>query len=245
MRGGSKDFGMAVKKRAFQMNSEIFIRRVALAIILILNCGIAGCGASGKPPGVGSRARIIQPNYERWAKVTRGMTEAEVDRLLGPPLSKQDPQGATAYGATYGEIRFGPNHFDVPYTFEITYDTRTTRVIQADDPFQGHLSIDGKPTVPQLIYPKPTEEFNHFPRLMDFRWQPSSGEYPMTYEIQIRLNDFAYYDWDRFTFARTNVNEPYFLCSLGGKNSWLWRVRAINRLGTSAWSEERGFKFNG
>lgn len=115
-----------------------------------------------------SQPQVIQPNYHQWLQVTRGMTEAEVNRLLGPPLSEQDTSGAptwvTGYTATYGIIRFGGTHFDVPFIFSIIYDSQTKSVSQANDPFDGRLSLDGKPMVPALISPKPREEFSHYPR---------------------------------------------------------------------------------
>lgn len=200
---------------------------------------------AGLPPD--TKPQSIQPNYSQWLNVKQGMTETEVNKLLGPPLSEEDPNRApswaTSYFATYGVIRFGRTHFDQPYTFSIIYEIQTKAVSQVDDPFGGHLSPDGKPTVPELITPKPGEQFSHYPRLVDYRWRPSSGEYPMRYEIQIRLDDFAHENWEHHTVARAQVNEPYFLNSFASSSRGRWRVRAINGKGTSDWSEERQFSF--
>lgn len=93
-----------------------------------------------------------------------------------------------------------------------------------EDPFDGRFSPDGLPMVPKLISPSDNTTFSHYPRYVDLRWCPSSGDYPMTYEIE-------------FHGCTMKTDIPFATVLGRGQGEEQWRVRAINAKGTSEWSE--------
>jgi len=108
------------------------------------------------------------------------------------------------------------------------------KVSSLENPFGTEkLSQDGKPTIPVLIFPYDNFIFKHQPRLVDFRWYPSSGKYPMRYTIEIdeRLPG-------RWQSYEKKANIPYYSYTFRS-SIFRWRVKAINSLGESAWSEYR------
>lgn len=208
-------------------------------------------------PGAQS-SRVVQPDYAKWRAVVPGMTEAEVEKLLGAPIRSGDPDWYKAdpfyklrdgdshttysYSNCYGEIRLAsPSFVDRPYEFNVTYGCEDRKVTEKSDPFGGELSKDAKPTVPALFYPKTGEAFDHYPRFLDFRWRPASGEYPMTYEVQ--LNSQPEDGWSGPAVMTLRTAEPYLAFSWVGKNEGVWRVRGVNKNGSGQWSEERTFVF--
>jgi hypothetical protein len=213
--------------------------RTAFILFFVLQIA-AGCAATRK----GSTPQILQPDYQKWSQVHEGMTQKDVDAILGKPLSG-DPDcagGASEYVAVYGVLRFDAARFPGPYEFSIGYNCKDHTVTWKDDPFGGKFSSDGKPTRPLLIYPVNGQEFGHYPRFVDFRWTPSSGVYPMRYEVQFNLDPtVGVGPADAFTYK---TDDPLLVESWVGAQTGTWRVRAINRLGTSAWSEQRTFSFS-
>ncbi|HJT33773.1 MAG TPA: hypothetical protein VJ783_17130 [Pirellulales bacterium] len=222
---------------------------------------------------------FIQPDYDRWRRVSPGMTEKEVIALLGEPLERQSWESyiasviaegytreqaiasvkfqksyaQTLFPWTYGRIRYDSPSMPEAYEFTIAFDEG--RVEFKQDPFDGHLSADGKPTTPELISPADNALLDHYPRFFDMRWMPSSGVYPMEYEVEISSSDPTTeievmsdvgpvtqaldYEVDEILKSRM----PYVAMAFYSAGAGRWRVRAKNRLGVSRWSRYRYFEF--
>jgi hypothetical protein len=173
--------------------------------------------------------RLSQPDYRAWQKIAKGMTEAEVFSILGPPEEKDMLHIIGGYIWHYGTVVPKSQVMPEPYEFRIRF--LLGRVDFRDDPFGGHFSENGLPTTPRLIHPADGEVFTHYPRFVDLRWHPSSGQYPMHYEIDI---DYA--------VSEKTTTDPYVSARVSGANTVTWRVRAVNAKGKSEWSEARSFK---
>ena len=213
----------------------------------------------------------IQPRYDRWEMVREGMNEKEVLALLGPPLARDtreslirgqmrelgiDRAEATAmlfgnhnwvqaFQWTYGRLRFDSPA--VPDAYEFCLIFAEGQVLYKQDPFDGRLSFEGRPTAPALISPPDGTSFDHFPRFVDLRWAPSSGVYPIVYEIEISSADdyegqlgANLIEWDAELVHSTI---PFITKSFCGAQPGRWRVRGKNRLGVGEWSEYRQFVF--
>lgn len=222
---------------------------------------------------------FIQPDYDRWQRVAPGMTEKQVIALLGEPLERQSWESyiasviaegytreqanasvefqksyaQTLFPWTYGKIQYDSPSMPEVYEFTIAFDEG--RVDGKQDPFDGQLSRDGKPTTPELILPADNALFDHYPRFLDMRWTPSSGVHPMEYEIEIGTGNPATeievmsdvgpvtqaldYEVDEILQSRM----PYAAMAFYSAGAGRWRVRAKNRLGVSRWSKYRYFEF--
>jgi hypothetical protein len=236
---------------------QTFLCKMSRLCCLMLGICFRGCTdlpSTAQPVAATSQPDIVQPTYDRWQQIKVGMTETQVEALLGKPLERTDPDwwkreipptgpAHCIYSATYGRIRFTePEFAHASFEYVIEYCCADHTVNAIADPFDGRLSTDGKPVTPALIYPFNGQRFSHYPRLMDFRWTPSSGEYPIEYELQL-LYQAETDTWGGPTTITRTSSVPHVVESWVGKNTGVWRVRAKNKLGTSAWSEERTFDF--
>jgi hypothetical protein len=160
---------------------------------------------------------------------------------------------------SYGHLKFLSNdlfwrHFAVSFVEDY--------LDGFEDPFGGdvsdfgfsnsrNLSHDGRPTVPRLMTPYPNAKFTHEPFVLDFRWLPVCGEYPIEYELEVTAGNDIYRDEIGATKREWHV-DPFIdrsrmthIARLApGSNPCRWRARAKNRLGTSDWSEYREFQFS-
>ena len=193
--------------------------------------------------------RCIQPDYAAWLSIQKGMTRAEVFRILGePPREILDLHEQDIHKTPY--VRFG--YLDLPliphrytYDFVIGFDGND-RVWLKADPFNGRFSLDGIPLEPLLITPLADSKFTHYPRLLDVRWFPCSGMYPMTYCVQVGHAD-PYAPQPKEYSAEiiaTDLQAPFFVFSFVGSQPGRVRVKAKNALGESPWSEARAFDFS-
>lgn len=183
--------------------------------------------------------RAVQPDYVRWQAVEIGMTRREVTALLGRPRCEQfffPRETWTIYG--YLQLPLVPAN---AYTFAVGYSD-DDRVVVKWDPFEGMFSLDGKPSRPTIIAPPEHAQLAHHPRIVDMRWHPASGKYPMRYEIEI---GFAYSL--ELPFINYIIDQdlicPYYAAMHVGDQLGRFRVRATNSLGVGEWSEFRHFDF--
>jgi len=187
------------------------------------------------PSGIAERPalQITQPDYVAWQSVTNGMSEAQVQKVLGKPgWSHGSNLGpGFLYTWNYGAVLLRSNRFPQPHCFIVLFDDG--QVLQTEDPFDGIFSANGLPSKPSLIYPQDEAVFSHYPRNIDLRWYPSSGEYPMKYRIEVSAA----------SSEEEAIVEPGLTTSISGANEVRWRVKAINRRGESPWSEFQTFKF--
>ena len=169
---------------------------------------------------------------------------AELEKLLGKPTNQPGPEGdykpSVVYNWNYGYVAKKSEVF--PKDFAFVVGVRMGKVWSKEDPFGGvPVSSDGLPTVPKLMSPPDETVFDHYPRFVDFRWYASSGDYPMSYEIEVdtlRLSG----EWLQGR-GSSKVNVPYFSHSHAGANRGRWRVRAVNSKGKGEWSDYFYFDF--
>lgn len=214
---------------------------VAFAAILILWPHTASRAADNNKPW-----KAVQPDYDAYRQVKAGMDESDVTTLLGQPLAKPDGFDRNTdviYGWEYGSIAPKSLIFPRPPVFRILF--HKGKVFSREDPFHGHFSKDGTPTVPHPLWPEEAPVYHFYPRYIDLRWSASSGVYPMSYEIEIG----AFTGGDRDDLKNWNtVTEkstlPFLAHEFVGDQPGHWRVRAINAKGSSGWSDYSDFEFD-
>lgn len=184
---------------------------------------------------------FVQPDYRKWEAVQIGMTREEVVALLGPPL--EDPYLADPF-CSYGHLQMPMLPQRRTYRFLIGY-VENERVFSKSDPFTGKLSLDGTPSKPEIIIPVSGTAFTHYPRVLDCRWYPSSGEYPITYTIEVSsaspLEPEIFYNPVELD---TEIPIPFYMFNFVGSQPGRIRVKARNRLGESEWSDYCHFDFS-
>lgn len=186
---------------------------------------------------------IVQPDYQKWQAVQVGMTREEVVALLGPPREDnyRGPTRPDSPQWQYGYLQLPMLPHPRTYVFDVCFDD--DRVWHKSDPFHGRFSSDGRPTVPEIMTPHDRTVFSHYPRIIDMRWYPSSGVYPMTYAVEIGhgspRDEDRYYDQLR----DSDLPAPFLTTSFVGAQPGRFRVQAKNELGESDWSEYRYFEF--
>jgi len=187
---------------------------------------------------------FIQPDYARWAAIHTGMSRTQVIDILGPPLEESfhgREEAATATPLLYGYLSTPMLPHEYTYSFSIYFD-ESGKVWSKVDPFNGRFSDDSLPVAPEIITPHEGATFFHFPRILDLRWYPSSGEYPISYAVELgyaRVGSRSYYDQGLVR----DLASPFFIAEFVGACLGRFRVRAANRFGCSRWSEYRCFEF--
>jgi hypothetical protein len=199
------------------------------------------------PAALPSEFHSTQPDYAKWQSITEGMDEGDVIDRLGQPLAKPDPfdrNSDVAYTWEYGYVAPRSVVFPRPLMFRIWF-TRG-KVWKVEDPFNGAFSKDQTPTPPQPLGPNVAPAYTHYPRWLDLRWYPSSGQCPMRYEVEIgelHLNgnpDVAG-GWNTKVISSAI---PYLAAEAEGAGQGRWRVRAVNSSGVSDWSDYCDFSFS-
>jgi hypothetical protein len=184
----------------------------------------------------------IQPDPKNWKKIQRGMPFSEVVRILGEPIDdpfrprpKEVPNSSFSFG--WLGLLYVPH--PRTYSFLVRFD-RESKVWSTEDPFGGESSEDGIPLKPFILAPQERQVFSHYPRILDIRWQPPAGDYPMKFELElghgVRGNFFD-------QVIRDDLDSVYFCYSFAGGQPGRVRVRAKNQKGTSEWSDFRNFAF--
>ena len=195
-----------------------------------------------KPDG---KAMFSQKDYEKWLSLEEGADEEDVIKLLGQPSAKSDGYDRTGevdYLWHYSPLMPKSIAFPEPITFSIWFHRGKIRSVQ--NPFNGQVSKDGTPTKPELLWPVDPPVYKHYPRLMDLRWYPVAGNYPVKYEIQLAAlvgEDPAEVNWHVDREMKSDI--PYVAAQFVGAQPGRWRVRAINDKGTSEWSDYAEFLF--
>lgn len=202
------------------------------------------------------KPEFIQPDYDKWRQLEIDMTRDDVRALLGEPLERYDKSpnfpdpGSEAakhwgYYWNYGHLDFANAAVPERFEFNVGLNLGSQKVYHIADPFGGRLSRDGSPTVPQFVTPHEMSKWDHYPRLLDFRWMPSSGVYPMTYEVEWSVGQRSPEpnQWTYFARPIEKTEVPYHVISFAGANRGRFRVRAVNRRGVGEWSEYRHFEF--
>lgn len=226
--------------------------------------------AKPKPAVAKTGDSFIQPDYDKWSQVKKGMTEAEVLDLLGKPLERKTEESVIAsmrkehklteaeaeeffhrvadrYGFVwlYGQIKYESPVIPYPYQFRLVFVQG--QVALKGDPFNGRLSPDGKPTTPISILPSHGTLFKYSPRFVDMRWEPSSGEYPMEYQIEVSNGQHdmvvgGKVEFNYYVDSTLRTRLPH-VSILFESTEGRWKVKARNRLGESGWSAEHDFYF--
>ncbi len=200
-------------------------------------------------PGVNA----VQPDGKKWAQVKPGMTQQQVIDLLGQPLEATPPQEvndgtpSSATKASYcAAMKFGSIAYPSPlcpadYQYMVFFSDQGV-VLGVDDPMQQKVSLDGRPTVPTPVLPSDGASFDHYPRFTDLRWMPSSGVYPLVYDVQVAFSRGGDAMW--VPEVETTTDIPCYTFAHSGANQARWRVRARNAKGASEWSPWRAFGFS-
>ena len=128
----------------------------------------------------------FQPDYHKWKKVKIGDSAQTVIKLLGNPRIKL-PKNNSIKNRSKQIYIYGcvvPKTLATPPMF-FSIHLEGGMVCRIDTPFGGiPLSEDGKPTTPLLISPA-NGYTAQYPGVIDFRWFPSSGKYPVRYLLQV------------------------------------------------------------
>jgi hypothetical protein len=190
------------------------------------------------------RPRDRQPDYKQWRKVAFGMSRQEVVALLGRPLRDRYMASGDDYWS-FGYLELPMTPHVRTYYFLIGFDDNG-RVWYKEDPFGGVFSSDGLPSKPLIFTPAQDARFTHHPRLVDMRWQPVSGVYPMHYEVEVGFaakHPDGKWDYSATVFEE-NLPFPYYVHDHGGDNPGRFRIRGVNKLGKGPWSDYRRFQFD-
>jgi hypothetical protein len=191
------------------------------------------------------KCQFKQPDYHNWASVTQGMTKSAVLTILGTP----DHDKSLGRPFKHSDAYFVYGYLQMPlipnprtYSFVVVFDVND-RVCLKTDPFNGRFSSDGRPMAPELIAPISGSLFAHYPRVVDMRWYPSSGVYPLFYTIEIGTGSPHGDDPFRDEVYASDLDCPFYMAEFRGAQPGRFRVKARNAHGDSEWSDYRYFAF--
>jgi hypothetical protein len=193
---------------------------------------------------VGSWAGIIHAgeiDTGKWGQVRPGMTQTDVLRIMGEPEHRNRGRN-NAWD--YGEIVPEGPAFPTGLAFRVWFN-RENVVTSLESPFGKQPPRRGLPEAPQIFLPQSNAKLAHYPRLLDIRWYPVTGSYPMSYEVQsengiVQTNGTTSFFFSGDTF-KTAV--PHLSLQFSGGQPGRVRVRAINAEGAGPWSEYTVFIF--
>jgi hypothetical protein len=200
------------------------------------------------------------PDLMRWNRITKGMRESDVESLLGEPLNKRalqnvassTPEHAILPVWNYGKLPLISGALPADYEFLVVF--REGSISRKIDPFGGKSSSTGIPSSPKLISPGNGATFDHYPPVVDLRWYPAAGIYPIWYLVQIEIgntypvaqpdgSERVGWRFDETPAIAEQADIPYLCAALPGIQRYRWRVKAFSRLGESDWSAYREFEF--
>jgi hypothetical protein len=194
---------------------------------------------------IASESALDFPAPAEWLKVELGMSEEEVLRILGRPIVTEPPAIQVSENTTvmnrwrYGRLPVNDPSVPCGYLFNVYFHhgqvKMTEQPFDADDPTVLQFP---KPSMPRLIYPSRMEKFHHYPRIVDFRWQPSVGAYPIRYCVDISVeHQTVDGQIEEEPIEQIKVDIPYLCTGLPGKGRYRWRVKAKNTHGESDWTK--------
>ena len=159
----------------------VILRSGAVCLIFIANL-LAIRPASGQivenPPRslvADETGNFLQPDYNAWKKIKKGMKKDEVLKILGGPIIVQGPPKALGFLLPANAVlvdtwQYGWLHFSdkaIPRPDEFALSFSKGEVMDIEDPFGGRLSDDGKLTVPKVRSPENMAKLNQFPHVAD------------------------------------------------------------------------------
>jgi hypothetical protein len=206
-------------------------------LLLTLTCGAAGQSI----------------DLAKWQRLKVGMTEAEAIAIMGQPASRDKPAG-NRDRLFYLTIVPKGQLFQSALAFLLWIDTDTGRINSIETPACGGVAKSGAPGRPEIFIPLPNSRFSYYPRFLDIRWCPPSGDYPMTYDVGVELENFKLVNGQSVrtnTYRPVRVVEPsdfktavpYLNYVFDGAQKGRVRVRGANSYGTGPWSDYVGFEF--
>jgi thiol-disulfide isomerase/thioredoxin len=178
----------------------------------------------------------VQPDEKNWALLRTGMSEREVVKLIGEPMqAKQANSGERVYVLQWGHVKYHSPCMPGGFAFLVLF--ANGKVERFGDPFGAPPSSDGIPTTPQPEFPLNGKAVHDIGRFVDYRWTPSSGKHPVSYDIEEQVDE-SFEPNKRIWGARSlfSVDLPY-VSDTRPNQTFRWRVRAKNPLGASEWSQ--------
>lgn len=178
-------------------------------------------------------------NADAWQRLHIGMTETEVVSIIGQPV-RRVVEASNTVSLVYGVIVPRSQAFPSEISYRVWINTQHNTVTALETPF-GQAPRNGAPSVPRIFLPQPDITFGHYPRILDIRWYPVTGTYPIHYEVEYESENGHSGTW--FAVRTMTATVPYLAMEHEGSNSGRLRIRAINKLGTSEWSDYLVFRF--
>jgi hypothetical protein len=104
-------------------------------------------------------------------------------------------------------------------------------------------------SMPVPLSPADRSVFDHFPRTTTFKWEPSIGDGPITYYLEIQYS-WAGDDADFGSWAEGDhegglriTSDTQYTMNFYGAQPGRWRVKATNSCGESIWSPWQYFRY--
>jgi hypothetical protein len=194
----------------------------------------------------------VQPDYAKWIKIKNGMTDVEVKALLGEPLEDSGKSDRVSGNLkSVRRLRYGRLRFDspsLPEPFDFIVALLDDKVIGVRDPFGGAVPTNGRPQTPILVLPDDKAVFKYYPAVVDFRWYPTPGLYPVEYVVDIEYavwitHPLAEAPGKGFEKAKPRIVSVPYLATLAPYAESRWRIKARNAVGESEWSDWRSFRY--
>jgi hypothetical protein len=104
-------------------------------------------------------------------------------------------------------------------------------------------------SMPIPLSPADRSVFDHLPRTTTFMWEPSIGDGPITYRLEIQYSwegDFTEFgSWVEGDYGSGMVitSDTQYTMDFYGAQPGRWRVKAINSCGESIWSPWQYFRY--
>ncbi|MBM3565067.1 MAG: hypothetical protein FJX42_03015 [Alphaproteobacteria bacterium] len=186
------------------------------------------------------RAQASEFSLDKWKQLRPGMTEADVVRTLGQP----DDQFREGWRVlVYGIIVPKGEVFPRPLGYWVWLDNKNI-ARSFGTPFGGEAPRSGSPAVPKIFLPANNTQFSHYPRILDIRWHPVTGTYPVSYELEYEAGSKEANGMQWYRKVSFSTPTPHLSIQHVGAQPGRIRVRSKNTVGVSSWSEFAVFEFS-